>query len=104
MADRLFPTRDAVHAASRRAQANPAARDVSATPAEPAPSRLNTPHVPVSLLELFTDTELAEVRNLLVSAGDLSNETADLIERQRRVNVRISEIVAAVRARNPQVT
>lgn len=90
MANRLFPTRDYAEAASRRAQALPTPRSIQA--------------VPLTLLSFFSDTELAEMRNLLVSAGDLSNETADLIERQRRVNARISEIVAAVKARNPQVT
>ena len=95
MANRLFPARDYAEAASRRAQALPTPRSVAASGVQA---------VPLALLSFFSDTELAEMRNLLVSAGDLSNETADLIERQRRVNTRISEIVAAVKARNPQIT
>lgn len=95
MANRLFPLRDAAQLASRRAQAEPTPRSVAGAPAD---------SLPLALLSFFTDTELVEVRNLLVSAGELSNETADLLDRARRVNERIAEIVAAVRARNPNVT
>jgi hypothetical protein len=96
MADRLFPLRDAAHAVARRAQAEPPPRSVSAQPA-------TQPVVPVALLSFFTDVELVEVRELLTTQADLSRETSDLIARSQRVRERISEIVAAVRARNPKI-